>query len=810
MPDCLRSLFVIVFIQVTISSYSQTVEVSCRSNNKSIAGATIRLYNSNTDLLFTTESLGKSPVPKDWKQDTLLVIASGYSSKIIYPGDWFGNKVIVRLNEFGIELVEFEISATRLSAPIEDLPADILKIRNPQLLNPKNMADVLEQTGDVFVQRSQLGGGSPVLRGMEANRILLVVDGVRLNTPIFRGGHLQNVLRLDPNATQDIDVISGSSSPIYGSDALGGVISVNTKQARLGTKDNNLHSVGGLLKISAGDFRLWNQERGANFWHNAGSEKLAVRTSVSVNQYGDLRQGTVGLRDEWRNDMYVARVGGSDSVIVNPDPSVQTNSGYSQIDINQKWLFSPKKGPIHKLNLQYTTTTDVNRYDRLTNINESDLPVFSEWYYGPEQRALVSYQLEFKNQNKLFDRGKLIGAWQLNKESRNTRRFQNSNLISRNERVNSFSLNADFYKTISKYKIFYGAEAYRHLIESSAESRNINTSAVSPASTRYPAEGSYVNNAAAYITFQREHLPEKRLVSTIGVRYTFNDLYGEFGNSEFYNFPFTQVRQKNSVLSGQAGLVFRLSKMFKLNAQWSQGFRSPNIDDIAKVFDSQPGSLILPNPNLRAERTNGFDAKVQFNPLGRFNCDIGGFYTFFNNAIVIRPSSFNGQDSVLYEGQLSAVQTSVNAEEAGLYGFKFRMNWTIYKSWVLNANLNYSRGIVTSSDSNIPLDHIPPLFGRVALQKKVNKTFELSSWLMFNGEKPLSLYSPSGEDNLQYATVQGMPSWYTLNFSADIKLEEKYLLKVAIENLLDTNYRVFASGISAPGRLFRLMILKNF
>lgn len=806
----LRSLLVITFFLVSVFSHSQTIEVSSSIDNRAIGGATIRPYFSNSDVLFTTDAFGKSPLPKEWKQDTLLVISSGYSSKVIYPKDWFGNKVFVKLSELGVELVEFEISATRLSAPIEDLPADILKIRNPQLLNPKNMADVLEQTGDVFVQRSQLGGGSPVLRGMEANRILLVVDGVRLNTPIYRGGHLQNVLRLDPNATQDIDVISGSSSPVYGSDALGGVISVNTKQARLGNEEENIHEAGGLLRISAGDFKLWNQERGGNFWYNAGFKKLAVRTSVSLNQYGDLRQGAVGLRDEWRNNFYVSRVGGSDSVTVNPDPTIQTNSGYSQIDINQKWLFSPNKGPIHKLNLQYTTTTDVNRYDRLTNVNTANQPVFSEWYYGPEQRALVSYQLEFNNQNKLFDQGKLIGAWQLNKESRNTRRFQDPNIVSRNERVNSFSLNADFYKKMSKYKIFYGGEAYHHLIESSAQSRNINTSKVSPASTRYPAEGSYVNNAAAYITFQREHLPEKRLVSTIGVRYTFNDLLGEFGNSEFYNFPFTQLRQKNSVLSGQAGLVFRLSKLLKLNAQWSQGFRSPNIDDIAKVFDSQPGNLILPNPNLKAERTNGFDAKVQYNPIGKFNFDIGGYYTFFNNAIVIRPSSFNGQDSMLYEGQLSAVQTSVNAGEAVLFGFKFRINYTVFKSWVLNANLNYTRGMVTSSVSNIPLDHIPPLFGRVALNKKVNEAFELSSWLMFNGEKPLSLYSPSGEDNLQYATVDGMPSWYTLNFSADIKLYDKYLIKVSLENLLDTNYRVFASGISAPGRIFRLMILKNF
>ena len=65
--------------------------------------------------------------------------------------------------------------------------------------NSQNTGDLLINTGNIFVQKSQQGGSSPVIRGFEASRILLVVDGVRLNNAIYRAGHLQNVITVDQN-----------------------------------------------------------------------------------------------------------------------------------------------------------------------------------------------------------------------------------------------------------------------------------------------------------------------------------------------------------------------------------------------------------------------------------------------------------------------------------------------------------------------------------------------------------------------------------------------------------------------------------
>ena len=74
----------------------------------------------------------------------------------------------------------------------------------------------------------------------------------------------------------------------------------------------------------------------------------------------------------------------------------------------------------------------------------------------------------------------------------------------------------------------------------------------------------------------------------------------------------------------------------------------------------------------------------------------------------------------------------------------------------------------------------------------------------YNGWKHIDDYYLNGEDNEQYATPEGMPSWWTLNLRAQYQVNQYLLIQAACENILDANYRVFASGISAPGTVYRM------
>ena len=117
----------------------------------------------------------------------------------------------------------------------EDIPYTVQNITRKQiaLTNSQTSADILRDHAGVFVQKSQMGGGSPVIRGFEANRVLLVLDGVRMNNAIYRNGHLQNSITVDASILERAEVIYGPGSLIYGSDALGGVVHYRTRDPKL-------------------------------------------------------------------------------------------------------------------------------------------------------------------------------------------------------------------------------------------------------------------------------------------------------------------------------------------------------------------------------------------------------------------------------------------------------------------------------------------------------------------------------------------------------------------------------------------------
>ncbi len=151
-----------------------------------------------------------------------------------------------------------------------------------------------------------------------------------------------------------------------------------------------------------------------------------------------------------------------------------------------------------------------------------------------------------------------------------------------------------------------------------------------------------------------------------------------------------------------------------------------------------------------------------------------------------------------------------NVNKAYLYGFNANASVYFTKDFLFSSTINFTYGrLYQHSKTKIPLDHIPPLFGKTSLsylQEKFN--FEL--YALYNGWKRIEDYHPSGEDNAQYATPEGTPSWLTINFKSTLNIFKLLSLQLGVENIFDRNYRYFASGFSAPGRNFIIAIRSNF
>jgi hemoglobin/transferrin/lactoferrin receptor protein len=665
-------------------------------------------------------------------------------------------------------------------------------------LNPQTTADLLASLGNVHVQRSQQGGGSPVLRGFEASRILLVVDGVRMNNIVYRAGHLQNIVTIDPAMLQRVEVLMGPASTVYGSDALGGAIVFTTRNPEL------LQEEGALLCKSNAVVRYStaNQEQTAHYDLNIGGRNWASLTSLSYADFGDLRMGSrAGSVPLWGGrPFYVERINGRDSVVINRDSLVQRQSGYRQVDLLQKFLY--KHGRMtHVINLQYSNSTDIPRYDRLTDRNSAGQLRFAEWYYGPQLRALAAYHMDYLPDNQWFDHLRVVVSGQQIQESRHSRNFGNNRRTSRIEDITVVGYNVDIQRDRGAHWWRMGFDGQSNWLTSTAQRLDIVTAAVTSADTRYPDGDNTLHNVAAFVQ-HRARLAPKWILND-GFRVGYNALNSTFVSREFFQFPYSEATQSSPVWSANLGLIYQPTPHLRLTGGVSTGFRAPNVDDLAKVFETVSNTLIVPNPDLRPEKTITYELGLG-GFWGRQSAwETSIFLTDFRNAIVVAPFTFNGQSVVDYNGTPSAVFASQNQDRARVAGIQSQLVWHAHRLVTLYGSVMYTQGTVLARDTfdSFPLDHIPPVVGRAGAEFHTDR-LRVEGFCNFNGKKDISDFSPNGEDNLQYATPQGMPAWHTLNLHAGYRVWSGLHLQTGIDNLLDTRYRTFASGIHAPGRNF--------
>lgn len=692
----------------------------------------------------------------------------------------------VKLNEVVISVTRNEEDLMKTSQQVDIITGNTIK-----KLNTQTTADLLQSSGSLFVQRSQQGGGSPVIRGFEASRVLLMIDGVRMNNLIYRAGHLQNVITTDQNSLERVEVLYGPSSTAYGSDALGGVIHLYTiKPVLEKTKGSAFVRYGSV-----------NNEITAHADINVGTKNFASLTSITYSQFGDLIMGkSKGLYDSvWgKRYFYVERINDKDSMIQNSDPYKQIYSGYSQYDVVQKFLFAPSDNNAHLLNLQLSNTSDVPRYDRLSEINSNGKARFARWDYGPQFRAMGSYKFTHQFNSGFFNRMEILTNYQHVEESRITRNFGNAKQRTQLEKVDVAGLDVDFVHQSDKHIFHTGLEAYANFLKSTAENLNVSTAEVTSATTRYPDGKNYRHSLGLYYTHQF-NISDKWVLND-GLRAEYITLYSQFINKEFFPFPFDEVKQNNIGLSGNAGLNFLPDNKTKIGILLSTGYRAPNVDDLSKVFDTKPKvQLIVPNPDIKPEKTYNAEINITRFFGDHIRWENVAYYTLFSDAIVVDKFSFNGSPTTVYAGDTVAVFAAQNKRRAFIYGFNSNIKADIGNHFSATGSVTYTYGRIITDTVNIPLDHIPPVYARVGLQYNTSKlTSEF--FVMMNGKKDIKDYLLNSEDNEQYATPTGMPAWYTLNLRVGYQVQKHILVQAGIDNILDQNYRVFSSGIQAPGR----------
>ena len=789
-------------------SFAQQVRVISKSDLQPVSNCSI--YNSDKSVSTTTDNRGVADLSIFKNSDKLTFTHISFIP-VNYERSFFTAKTTdIELTIAVINLQEVVLSANKTEEKYRDLPVriDIIPARQIQFSNPQTSADLLQQNGTVFVQQSQLGGGSVVMRGMETNRVLMVVDGVRMNNAIYRAGHIQNVITIDPNILSRVEVVHGPGSVIYGSDAMGGVMHFYTKNPVLSTNGKLYTSGNAMLRYSSAA-----NEYSQSYSINLGGKKIAALIGGSTKNIGDLREGS--KRDSKYGDwgkrlVFAERIDGKDVMTTNSDPLVQKGSGYTQYDLFGKVLFKPTDHYAMTLNTQFSNSGNIPRYDRLTEMSGATLK-YAEWYYGPQTRGLISLKNLWSKATRIYDNAQVTGAYQYISEDRISRGFGKSKAKHQEETVQVFSLNADFLKKIfGKSELRYGLEGILNLVDSKAYNKNINTGEVTyDAATRYPDGGDNMKNLAAYASNNWEI--NEKLIFSQGIRFNYVALEAKYTQEmmDLIKFPFdATMAQDNTAVNGSLGLVYMPGDGWRITTNLSTGFRAPNIDDLTKLNDSNSTDqlIIVPNPELKPE--NAYNAEITLGKtFGDFlQVEVTGYYTLLANAFVIQPFLYGGQDSVMFDGTLCGVQAMQNTDKANIYGFEANMLAQLTKTLSLRSTLTYTYGHVKTED--VPLDHIPPVFGLTSLKLELSK-FTGEVYSRYNAWKHIEDYSPSGEDNEAYATADGMPAWFTLNLRTGYQFNRNISLQAGVENILDKHYRNFASGISASGRNVFLTLRAN-
>ncbi|GAB4329458.1 MAG: TonB-dependent receptor [Bacteroidales bacterium] len=747
----------------------------------------------------TTNNLGQADLTWFRGLDSIEVRHVGFKPLWVSWDQLAEDDFLLILTPVTISLDQVVISARRSAVSSKDLAGKITRLSGKEvaLQMPQTSADLLGASDEVYIQKSQQGGGSPMIRGFSANRLLYSIDGVRMNTAIFRSGNLQNVISIDPFSVQSAEVIFGPGSMMYGSDAIGGVMHFLTLSPGFSNKNTSVAGAKAIFRYSTA-----NNEITAHIDASVARKKWALLTSFTRNHFGDLRMGSYGP-DDYLRPWYVSRGDSSDIVRDNDDPEVQVPSGFDMTHFMQKIRYKASDDLVIDYGFHYSTTTDYDRYDRLLR-TKNGLPRSAEWYYGPQEWMMHHLSLSAQKASPVYDRMKFHAALQRFAESRHDRDFNSNERNHRYEQVWAGSANLDMEKQVGRWGLNYGLEWVLNDVQSKGESEDILSGNKIAGPARYP--DSKWTSAGAYLTSRYRLSPS--FSAEGGFRYNYFELQADFtDNLVFYPFPFTETTTRNDAFTGSLGLVFTPDETWVMSLNLASGFRAPNVDDIGKVFDSEPGSVVVPNPGLNPEYVYNIDFDLAHIVSDKLKIDADLFYSWLDDVMVRADYTLNGQDSIIYDGELSRVQAVQNFASARVWGFLAEIEWAVNSHLTLSTVYNFQKGTdIDQEGTQTPGRHAAPPFGVTRLTGTWQK-LKAQLYAVYTAAKKYEDLPP-GEHRKDYMYALDenghpwSPSWYTLNLKAVYNLNKFLTLGLGLENITDRRYRPYSSGISAPGRNF--------
>ena len=650
-----------------------------------------------------------------------------------------------------LELEPVTVTATRHESKDFEVPAamTIVDAERIRAGAPSVLADALRGEAGVFVQATTPGQAAPVIRGLIGSGTLMLVDGLRLNSAIFRSAPNQYFAFVDPYNVDRIEIVRGAGSTLYGSDAMGGVIHVLTPEWRFREPDWQMKSEA-LAQLSSADL--------GSIGHAAvagGRKGFSIAAGTTYQNHDDIRSGD-GLKKPSAYSSYA----GNGSLLVN--------------DADHELLLAA----------QYVIQPNTPRYDELVPGFGQTVPSSAEFAFAPNDRLFTHGRYRWRAPVEAIERVELQAGYQQINDDRRIRDFSGANSTREDNEHNRSELVGLHLQLLSNYRelvtFTYGAEVYLDRTQSSRYGRDINTQEISERTSRF-ADGATMNSYAAYLQNEIDPLPKLSVI--LGGRYGYHDI----------DLPADAVRPAVHLdyhdVTGNLGLLYRLTETLHLVSSVGRGFRVPNVFDLS-TLGPRPGNRFgVPNPDLQPEQVVSVDAGTKM-LFERIHGEIFGFYSLFTDRIEDVSTGATTDDG-------RVVVQSQNLSDLTLVGIEASADVLLLEELKLYGTLTYTWGEQTAPGGETsPADRIPPLNGRAGARYVVTPAVALEGFIRFASDQN-RLSERDGDD--PRIDPDGSAGWATANLGVQWDLTPQLSGRFLLENIADSSYREHGSGIDAPG-----------
>lgn len=658
-------------------------------------------------------------------------------------------------------LDEIVVTGSRVEESVFEEPQAASVVRRREIVENiyRTTPEALAHTPGVTVQKTAHGQGSPFIRGLTGEQVLILVDGVRLNNSTFRYGPNQYLSTIDPAVIDHIEVVRGPSSALYGSDAMGGVINVVTRKRRDFSQEQDTDAEVNLI------------------YGSADKEKTGrIAVEGNIVDYGYL--ANADYRD-------------FDNLEGGGDIGEQLYTGYEEYHANLALSYRLDNDDRVDLTFQETKQINVPRTDKFINSQESQI-------FDPQEHTAMALHWDTRLSSALAQRIKGSVSFQRQKEVLYRQAFSSTTLRHLEDVTDTVGFNLQADKALAeRHLLSYGLEYYADQVNSTRVDTTAGVSTAKPGS--FPDDSKYY---MAGVYLQDEYLLGDRSEVTLGIRYSDDRVKTNLTG-------FGTLDQSYSDVTGSirwSGLIAAETRLF---AGISQGFRAPNLNDIAVLQSTNQGTDV-PSPDLESEKSINYELGMKVNKP-RWQGTAVVFWSDYKGLIERRPGTYQGLSFIddnnngIQDAGEDNVSQKFNIGKANIWGTELDGSFVLTPEWTSYGNLAWARG--ENKTDNEPVSKIPPLRALIGARwQPEGRKYWLEPFVELVAKQDrLS----SGDVSDPRIPDGGTPGYGTLNLHSGWD-DGDQSLNVAFNNINDKAYKVHGSGVYGPGREIKLSYTRRF